>query len=180
MIDFVVVHQALIREWINGYAAVLCMALTSMIVVYMWDTFVEYSSATVFVKLGGVFEGRRRPLPAERDWRHAPGIPTACALFWVFAAESYRTSCVWALYQIGKAQGTNVASVFFDSTSYWSSYGYLLAGIALNGGLLRAIYIFSPPDWKRAVWKLAAVAAALFCASPTIIYHLARIYYHGF
>lgn len=157
MLDLVVRHQGLIRELINGSAMVLFLTLTCMITVFMWDTMLASKG---------------------RDWTHAPGIGTACALWWIFAAETYRCGAVWALYQLGKGQGA--IGVFFGNGAYWSSYGYLLAGIALNGGLLRAIYIFTPPDWKSKVWVYALVASNLFIATPSIIFLLTRIYIDGF
>lgn len=159
MTDIVVEYQALIREWINGSAMILCLTLTLMIVVFMWDTAVEWYAN----------KRNREFARPRRSWTHSPGIQTACALFWVFSAETYRTGAVWALYQIGKRQRPRDLSIFFDSGAYWSSYGYLFAGLALNLGLLRAIYIFTPPDWKNKVWILAAITAVLFCMTPELI-----------
>lgn len=171
MIDIVVQHQALIREWINGSAMILFFTLTCMVGVFMWDTAVEYAQRKYFDM------SLPRETRAGRSWQHAPGVPTACALWWVFLAETYRTGAVWTLYQYGK--NAKDASVFFDSGAYFSSYGYLLAGIGLNFGLLRAIYIFTPPDWKRRVWVYAAIAANVFIALPTIYSNL-RIIIDGF
>lgn len=154
-LDLVVRHQALIREVINGYAMILCLTLSIMVGVFMWDSIVDWYS-----KPGG----RRR---AGLSWHEVPGIQTACALWWVFLAEAYRTGAVWVLYNIGKGQKD--VGVFFGYGAYWSSYGYLFAGIVLNMGLLRAIYIFTPPEWKSRVWVLAAVGAVVFCAAPTIL-----------
>lgn len=151
MTDLVVAHQALIREAVNGCAAVLCLTLTAMISIFIWDSFVNWWY---------------RHHKESKAWAAVPGIQTACALWWVFAAETYRTGAVWTLYQIDR---TGDASVFFNSGAYWSTYGYLFAGIVLNVGLLRAIYIFTPPEWKNRVWVYASVAAALFVASPTIL-----------
>jgi hypothetical protein len=162
MTDMVVINQALIREWINGSAMILCLTLTIMICIFMWDTAVEWYASN-----SGKSFAR-----TKRHWSFSPGIKTACALFWVFAAETYRTGAVWFLYQIGK--NAKDVGAFFDAGAYWSSYGYLMAGIALNGGLLRAIYIFTPPDWKDYVWILSLIAAVLFCMSPEIIETLRR------
>lgn len=150
MTDIVVYYQALIRELINGSAMVLFLTLTIMVGVFMWDTMLEYA-------------GRKPP----SNWTDAPGIGTACALWWIFAAETYRTGAVWILYQLGKR--ANDTGTFFSADGYATSYGYLLAGLALNGGLLRAIYIFTPPEWKNKVWIHASIGSMLFVASPTVI-----------
>jgi hypothetical protein len=168
MIDFVVSHQALIREMINGSAMILFLTLTMMVSVFMWDTMVEYTKSRYFVGT---------PRDPSRSWTHAPGIPTACALWWVFIAETYRTGAVWSLYQIGKGQRDG--GIFFDGGSYWTSYGYLLAGIALNAGLLRAIYIFTPPEWKSKVWIHAAIGAVVFVLCPALFSTIKDLF-HGF
>lgn len=170
-IDFVVQHQALIREVINGWAMVLCLTLTIMVGVFMWDSIVDWYAKPNTVRRAG------------RSWHEVPGIQTACAMWWIFLAESYRTGSVWLLYNIGKGQKD--VGVFFSGPywfgygAYWSSYGYLFAGIVLNLGLLRAIYIFTPPEWKNRVWVYAAIGAAIFCASPIILGTLIGIYING-
>lgn len=58
----------------------------------------------------------------------------------------------------------------FNEAGFLASFGYLIAGVMLCGGLLRAIYIFTPPEWKRKVWVYAAIASVLFVLSPTL-YH---------
>jgi hypothetical protein len=161
MIDIVVQHQALIREWINGSSMILCLTLTCMISIFMWDTALDWYSQI--------------ERPRGRSWTKGPGVQTACALWWVFAAETYRSGAVWVLYQMGKAHGD--VGVFFNvNHSLITSYGYLLAGIALNLGLLRAIYIFTPPEWKSKVWVYSAIGALLFCAMPSFLSLLIRIY----
>jgi hypothetical protein len=129
---------------------VLFFTLTLMVGVFMWDSIVESMGA----------------VPA-RSWRTVPGIHTACALWWVFIAETYRTGAVWALYQLGKREADTGA--FFAGAGYASSIGYLIAGFSLIGGLLRAIYIFTPPEWKRRVWVYASIAAVVFVLTPAMI-----------
>jgi hypothetical protein len=169
MIDTVVIHQALIRELINGSAMVLCLSLTIMIGVFMWDSIALWYTH----KIKG--PGKRGNIASTGlSWHEVPGIQTACALWWVFLAETYRTGAVWLLYNLAKGQKD--VGVFFGYGAYWSSYGYLFAGIVLNLGLLRAIYIFTPPQWKSRVWVYASIGAVVFCSLPTI----ARIHLNGF
>jgi len=152
MIEFIVAHQATVRELINGVCMILFLTLTLMVAVFMWDSLVETLA-------------KKQPV---RTWRAVPGIEVACALWWVFLAETYRTGAVWTLYQIGR-RDKHFAGPFFDGGGYMSSVGYLLAGVCLIGGLLRAIYIFTPPEWKSRVWVYASAAAVAFVLSPTFL-----------
>jgi hypothetical protein len=145
MINFLLQYQAVIRECINGVASVLFLTLTAMITVFLWDTWVA-----------------KGPVPYTK-WASLPGVPTACVLLWIFGAESYRTFNVWLTY----VQGGHYVGAF-GTGSVGSTIGYLLAGIVLNIGLLRAIYIFTPPDWRR-VWIYASVGAAVLISIPTFL-----------
>lgn len=160
VIEMIVQYQALIREVVNGVCMILFLTLTLMVGVFMWDSIIESFGAT-----------------STRSWRSVPGIHTACALWWVFLAETYRTGAVWCLYQSGK-RGQDIGA-FFAGTGYLSSLGYLFAGVALIGGLLRAIYIFTPPEWKRQVWVYASAGAVVFVLSPTFLSAL-KEYINGF
>lgn len=153
MIPYIFANQALIRECINGVACVLFFTLSIMVAVFLWDT---WAAAR----------------PTDK-WQTFPGVPTACALWWVFISECYRTLNVWYAYvnSGGSAPGkVGRAGVgIFESSGAASSIGYLIAGVILCLGLLRSIYIFTPPDWKRRVWKLALAAAVIFILSPTLL-----------
>lgn len=166
MYDWIVIHQALIREVINGFCMVLFLALSLMVLVFMWDTWISANP--------------------KRDWRTAPGMPTACALWWIFAAEAYRTGAIWFLYNIGKhmhrspyptADGAGVG--VFGEAGFGSSFGYLIAGVMLIGGLQRAIFIFTPPEWKSAVWIYATIGAGVFCVTPSLFNFIVRFYLYG-
>ena len=159
MIDFLVYHQALIRELINGVAFVLFSTLVIVITIYLWDTW--------------IVEG---PLPMDK-WNEVPGVKTSCFMWWVFGAEAYRTFNVWYSYLQGKAPKADLTQSItgvgiFSTSSMNSTIGYLLAGIVLCGWLLRGIYIFTPPDWKNRVWIYASVGAMVFISLPTVL----RIY----
>jgi hypothetical protein len=172
--DYVVHYQALIREVINGSAMVLCMSLTIMIGVFMWDSIALW----VTHKIRG--PGKRGNIASTGlSWHEVPGIQTACALWWIFLAESYRTGAVWLLYNMGKAQKESGiffgVGGFYGSSAYWSSYGYLCAGVVLNAGLLRAIFIFTPPEWKNRVWIYASIGAVVFCSAPALYNYFTRI-----
>jgi len=153
MIDFLLGQQALIREIINGYAFVLCLTLTIMITVFLWDTWIK--------------EG---PMSYER-WSKFPGVQTACCLWWIFGAEAYRTCNVWLTYNLGRMAaratlGDAIGVGMFSASSASSTLGYLLAGTVLNLALMRAIYIWTPLDWKGRVWIYASLGAVIFVSIP--------------
>jgi hypothetical protein len=143
VIEFLIYHQAFIREVINGSAFVLLGTLTIMIGVYLWDTWVMVAPRTY------------------EQWRSVPGVPTACTLWWIFAAECYRTFSVWLSYSQGR--------IIVELLPAGYTVGYLLAGAVFNAALLSGIYNFTPPALKARVWVYAMVAALLFVISPTIM-----------
>lgn len=157
LVDWVVHYQALIREYINGVGMVLCLTLSLMISIFLWDSWVSSSDG--------------------KSWTSMPGVPTACALWWIFTAESYRTGAIWWLYNVGKHNHSSPYPVdmsgpgigVFNEAGFFASFGYLLAGLMLCFGLLRGIYIFTPPQWKRRVWLYASVASVVFISSPAIL-----------
>jgi hypothetical protein len=155
MIDFLLLNQALMREIINGVAFILLLTLTLMITVFLWDTAVKEWPKSM------------------SDWWKVPGVHTACALFWIFAAEAYRTCNVWITYNLGKVADNATLSQsigvgMFSASSVASTIGYLAAGVIFCLGLARAIYIFTPPEWKHRVWIYASVGAGIFVSMPTI------------
>lgn len=181
-IAFIVAYQALIREVINGVGMVLFLTLTLLVMVFMWDTWVENSSYMMLLR------SRSGLTVTSRDWRETPGIPTACALWWVFAAETYRTGAIWWLYNVGRhhhriQHTTDISGPgvgVFNEAGFFASFGYLIAGVMLCGGLLRAIYIFTPPGWKHKVWVYASLASVLFILSPTLYHYTLEGASHGF
>lgn len=155
MIDGLLGHQALIREIINGVAFILLLTLVLMISVFLWDTWIK--------------DG---PMPYDK-WSKWPGVSTACCLWWIFAAECYRTCNVWLSYNLGKVEmksnlGQTLGVGIFSASTVYSTVGYLVAGIVLNLALLRAIYIWTPSDWGR-VWMIAGCCAIVFVTIPTFM-----------
>lgn len=156
MIDFLLGQQALIREIINGYAFVLLLTLSLMILVFLWDTWIK--------------EG---PMPYW-EWAEFPGVKTACCLWWIFGAEAYRTCNVWLTYNLGKVAardtlGQAITGVgMFSASGAYSTLGYLLAGAIFNIALLRAIYIWTPTEWRTRVWVYASLGASVFVSIPIV------------
>jgi hypothetical protein len=109
-------------------------------------------------------------------WGEIPGVRTAQVLWWIFAAESYRTFNVWLSYSMGRPRLRSDGSLsntlgvgIFDESSVSSTLAYLAAGSVLVVSLLRAITIFTPPDWRR-VWMVAVVVSVIVVLLPNAIH----------
>lgn len=134
--QFVFNHQVLFREEINGAAMILCSVLSLMIVSYLcmawWGN-------------------------EDGHWTRTPGVPTACGMFWIFTAEAYRTGAIWAVYQFHF-----IPTGPFTDVKFWPTLGYIVAGCIFNVGLLRCIYLFSPPVLRWAPGYFALLLATGF------------------
>lgn len=114
-------QNLLIREWLNGSLFPLTANLALVIGVYLYQCFYE----------------------AKRDgksWLHVAGIQTACALFWVFGAESVRAVFVWLSLRT-KNDGHQLAP-FVDQ---FSTAMLIFAAAVLVAAVLRCTYLFTPP-----------------------------------
>ncbi len=159
MIDFLLAHQAFIRETINGVAFVLFTLLTALTAVYLWDTWLA-----------------KEKLTSIGEWQDTPGVPAACVLFWICGSEGYRTFNVWLTYNLGRVPAkaslseavTGVGVGMFSVSSVNSTLGYLTAGVILCLALLRGIYVFSPPSWRVWSWKFATACATVFIITPQV------------
>lgn len=142
MIDYVVRHQALIRECINGAAMVLCFNLAVVISSYLYDTWLESEPRNI------------------AQWRSIPGVPTACALFWLFLFESDRCGSVWWIYH---ASPTRTAGDLggFALTNFFEVANYFAVGLGFNLVLLLLTWTFAPPGLKRDCSLISAVCAAI-------------------
>jgi len=134
--QFIVSHQASIREIIDGTLMIMslwCAAIISYYLVQLWAE-------------GG-------------DWRHAEGAKMACALWWVFMFEAYRTGSIWHVYFMAPEQ-RDVET--FVTVSFSQTIGDLIGGVGLMFSTLYCSYLFSPPMHKQRLWKLSIMTATLF------------------
>jgi hypothetical protein len=151
--DLIVAYQVDIREDINGVGMVLCGSLTLMIFVFMCNSWVHALRKHISMSA----------------WVHMPGVPMACALLWVFGAETYRTGAIWHIYRFAPSQGQSSSAVgSFAAVSFWPTFGYMIAGGVLIGALLRCTFLFAPPFFRRIVWLTSTFVAVGFI----IISHL--------
>jgi hypothetical protein len=135
MYNSILNHNLFIREILNGALFPLCAFLSAIISLYLWDTFRLYG----------------------RGWTRQPGVATACAMCWVFAAEAVRAGTVWYLLRqhnelaVVSKYAQNVAGVLL-----------LLGGLVLVITMLRCTYIFTPPRWGHRVWVAALLSTIVF------------------
>jgi hypothetical protein len=123
------------REIINGFLFVLCVDLALMIAYFMLYTY--------------------RTVGA--DWRKADGMPTACALAWVFGILGLRCFLVWFVLWCNNRDIQ--LPQWFDILG---SYAMIVSAFALAVVTLRATFIFTPPEWGNAPWLASVLAAAMF------------------
>lgn len=137
-----------IREFLNGGTFPLSLFLAIVIGIHLWNTYREFGSG----------------------WSKQEGTQTACALFWVFFAESLRAGLVWwTLRSVNDGQRLppDIELVF--------NIGLTFAGLALVIMLLRCSYLFTPPKWGNKVWIASVSITTLFL----ILSHLIGEMHHG-
>jgi len=144
----IIANQAIIRESINGACMILFLNLTLMIVTFLYQAWYSHYG--------------------NESWTKIPGVPTACALWWIFASEAYRTGSVWSLYRSGEEHDVSALGVF-ALASLQSTLGYMLCGVILMFGLLRATFIFTPPPIKRYMWLGSGMSAVAFVTISHIL-----------
>lgn len=133
---FIIIHQAYIREAINGIGMVLCMNLSLMVAINLYQTW---------------YYNHR-----SKHWTHVPGVSMACALFWVFASETYRTGAIWHIYRYAPVYTDSVSAIgSFGDVPFGPTFGYLFAGVTLILALLRCTFLFAPPTIRKYVVLLS-------------------------
>lgn len=123
----------IIREWLNGSLFPLSFFLTIIVGIHIKE---------VVVRVG-------------YGWQHIQGMNTACVLFWVFLADSWRAGITWILLRMVN-DGVHPPTWMADVTNTL----YIGAAIVSFGAMLRAIYVFTPDRWGHAYW-LASLAFTL-------------------
>jgi hypothetical protein len=131
-------NNLFIREWLNGSLFPLSLNLSIIIAVFLWDSFLE---------------GTRQ----SARWWKMPGVPTACALFWIFGMESVRAGTVWLILRI-----TNDGGVVPVWLSDVANASITIAGIILIITMLRCTFLFTPPRWGNRVWVYSIISTVTF------------------
>lgn len=131
-------QNLIIREWLNGSLFPLTANLAFIIGVYIWQT-------------------RQYGLARAVNWRSLPGVQTACALFWVFGAESVRAGFVWIILRT-----TNDGYRMNAAFEAFANFALVVGASLLVFWTLRCTYIFTPPSIRRYYWIYSLALTTAF------------------
>ena len=127
----------ILREWLNGSLFPLSGNLAIIIGLFLQTAWVD-------AKRVGI------------RFQNVDGVPTACALFWIFAAESVRAASVWYLLRT-----TNDGKVVSDLMRALSNLSLTVVAGILIITMLRCTALFEPPRFKG-FWIYSAISTLLF------------------
>ncbi len=131
------------REWLNGGLLPINLSLVIVIGIFLWRSWRDHVG----------------PGPWWKGW----GVPTACALFWIFFADGLRAGLVWALLRVETGQRPP-----FEIRNYISpetiNVGLSVAGIIGVLASLRCVYLFTPPRWGHWGWFSTMLLTAAWLA----------------
>jgi hypothetical protein len=134
----VVTNNLIIREWLNGSLFPLSLNLSLIIAVFLWDSY---------------FAARE----SRQKWFNMDGVPTACALFWIFSLDGVRAVSVWVILRINN-NGMEVPMWMRQTTNV----ALALAAFGLMLTILRCTYLFTPPRWGNRYWIYSLVSTLIF------------------
>jgi len=132
----VLTSNLIIREWLNGSLFPLSGNLAFIIMVFLIDSF------------------RQR---GNDSWWTMPGVPTGCALFWVFSLDMVRAVCVWYVLRANN-DGKQVSEWVRDLSNWF----LIFASLGLVITMLRCTYLFTPPRWGNSYWVYSALSTIAF------------------
>jgi len=133
-----VTSNLLIREWLNGSLLPLSLNLAIIIAVFLWDSWIEAREGNL-------------------NWWTMSGVPTGCALFWIFILDGTRAGSVWIILRITN-DGVPVPQWVRD----YSTVALIVAALGLAITMLRCTFLFTPPRWGNAYWIYSVVSTVLF------------------
>jgi len=129
VINEILRNNLIIREWVNGGLVPLNLSLVFVIGLFLWDSAREADSYKSFSKTSGV--------------------PTACSLFWIFAADAMRACSAWyILWKVNDRVPPPISGI----ENLWVSGGFIIAGVVALIASVRCIYLFTPPWLGHYYW----------------------------
>ena len=131
-----VTNNLIIREWLNGSLFPLCGNLAFIILVFLIRSYIYRD---------------------KKSWWSTPGVPTGCALFWVFMMETVRAGWIWWILRTSN-DGYEVEKWVRDV----SNISFIIAATVLVATILRCTYLWSPPRWQGFFWQYSAASTLLF------------------
>jgi hypothetical protein len=126
----------LIREWLNGGLIPLNVCIILIITHSLWAS--------------------RRFGPG---WTKQSGVASACALWWIFAADFIRASMAWSLLH-SQNQGRPIPYLGYTTTAL-----YITAAFIAVLATFRLIYTLSPAAWGHKAWLASAGLMVAFMAA---------------
>ena len=137
MLELLMVHNAFIREVLNGSLFPLSLILSAMIGVFLYDTFRErYTFKT---------------------WLSEGGVQTGFVLFPFFLAEGIRSGFVWLAYR-----NDYIPIPVINQQGVVSSIGFIVSALVIIICLLRGTYLFTPERWGSTPWIVSASFTVAF------------------
>lgn len=131
ILNTVSVNNIFIREWLNGCLIPLNLSMMAIITYTVW-----------------------RQTHFSWGWNKYPGANSACALWWVFFADTLRSIMAWAILRQSQLSG-NVIVMDTYRTSPIATLIYISAGIIATAATLRCIWCLTPKDGRRYTWVTA-------------------------
>ena len=132
------VSNLIIREWLNGSLFPLSLNLSIIIAVFMWDSYIY-------------------AITHKKRWFTLEGVPTACALFWIFTLDGVRAVSVWIILRFA-----NDGHVVPEWVREWTNYALITAALGLVLTMLRCTYLFTPPRWGNRYWVYSLLSTLAF------------------
>lgn len=123
-----------VREWLNAALIPLNVCILIIITHSLWESYKTHG----------------------KGWTNAPGVKSACALWWIFLADFIRASMAWSFLN---AQNNGNPVEFI---SYAATIVYLTAALIAAPATFRLIYALSPASWGHKGWASAAILTAAF------------------
>lgn len=147
MIDEILRHNLLIREWVNGGLLPLNVSLVLVIGLFLWTSALEARAWRT------TNNGYLTWINIAETWERfqkTGGVQTGCSLFWIFLADAIRAASAWTFLKFGAA--------YIDLVNA----GFIVAGAMAIAAGLRCIYLFTPRRWGHWYWMLSVISTFLF------------------
>ena len=157
MIDDLLRNNLIIREWVNGGLLPLNISLVIVVGLFLRDEWVKSQYP------GGWRELQHHPYDHIKNhywrWHKRSGVPTACALIWIFAADAMRAGSAWYILWTANNKVPTATSSVDD---LWVSGGFMVAGIVGLLASVRCIYLFTPEKLGHWCWILSVFVMIAF------------------
>ena len=147
MFETPLASNLIIREILNGSLFPLCINLSLVIGIFLVTTYLEAKESS-------------------ESWWTMPGVPTGCALFWVFLLESVRAFSVWIILRT-----TNDGRLVPEWVRDWTNVSLIAAAAFLVVTMLRCTYLFTPPRWGNSFWIYSIMTTIAFLVLSHMVPH---------